>query len=85
MVPLGLTTAESATDIAVQKNICGSGMTTRIISNKGMKDIMEIVRYFEKSGLLNNNLVSKTTENEAKEQKDGLLGMLMVTLVASLL
>ena len=33
-----------------------------------MKDTMKIVKYLEESGLLN-QVVSKTIENEAKEQK----------------
>ena len=59
-------------------------MTTLIISNKEMKDIMRIVTYPEESGLLLKSF-SQTIENEAKEQKDGFVNMLVVTLAASLL
>ena len=49
-----------------------------------MKDIIEIVKYFEDSGLLLKR-VSETTQNETKKQKGGLLSMLLGTLGASLL
>ena len=39
-----------------------------IISNEEINDIMKIVKYFEKSGLLIKG-VSKTIKNEEKEQK----------------
>ena len=43
-------------------------MTTLIISKEEMEDILEIVKHLGKSGLLVQG-VSKTIENEAKEQK----------------
>ena len=43
-MPLGLTAVASATDAAIQKKMFGCGMTTLIISNKEMKDIMKIVK-----------------------------------------
>ena len=49
-----------------------------------MKDIIEIVKSIEDSGLLF-KAVSKTIQNEAKEQKGGFLSMLLGTLGASLL
>ena len=51
MIPLGLTAAALATDTAIHKKIFGSGMTTLIISNEEMKDIMKIVKSLEQSGL----------------------------------
>ena len=45
---------------------------------------MKIIRSLEESGLLI-KVVSKTIKNEAKEQKEGFLGMLLGTLGASLL
>ena len=42
-----------------------------------------VVKYLEKSGLLNKS-VSKTIDNVAKEHKDGFLGMLMANLDPSL-
>ena len=52
--------------------------------NDEMKGIIEIVKYFEDSGLLLKR-VSETTQNETKKQKGGLLSMLLGTLGASLL
>ena len=45
---------------------------------------MKIVNSLEKSGLLKKG-VSGTIKNEAKEQNGGFLGMLLGTLIASLL
>ena len=41
LIPLGLTTAISGTDAAVQNKIFGSGMTSLIISNEEMDDIIK--------------------------------------------
>ena len=49
-----------------------------------MKDILEIVKSLEDSGLLLKG-VSETIKNEVKEQKGGFLSMLLGTLGASLL
>ena len=49
-----------------------------------MNDIMKIVKFLEESGLLIKE-VSETIKNEAKEQKDWFLSMLLGTLGASLL
>ena len=43
-------------------------MTTLIISNEEINDIMKIVKSLEESGLLIKG-VSKTIKSEAKEQK----------------
>ena len=83
-MPLGLTAAASATDVAIHKKMFGSGMTTLIISNEEMNDIMKIVKSLKESGFVMKG-VSKTIKNEAKEQKGGFLGMLLGTLGASLL
>ena len=61
----------------------GLGVTTLMISNEEMNDIMKIVQSLEKSGLLV-KYVSETIENEAKEQKLGFLSMLLSTLGATL-
>ena len=58
--------------------------TTLIISNDEKKDLIEIVKSLEDSGLLLKG-VSETIQNEAKEQKGGFLSMLLGTLSASLL
>ena len=62
----------------------GSGNTTLVISNNEMGDIIKIVKSLEDSGLLMKG-VSKTIQNEIKEQKRGFLSMLLGTLGASLL
>ena len=62
----------------------GSGMKRLIISNEEMDDIIKIVKSFEESGFLIKS-VSKTIKNQAKPQRVGLLGMLLVTLCASLI
>ena len=49
-----------------------------------MEDIIKIVKFLEDSDLLLKG-VSKTVQNEAKEQKGGFLSMLLRTLGASLL
>ena len=49
-----------------------------------MKDIIRIVKSLEDSGLLFKG-VSKTIQNEAKEQRGGFLSILSGTLGASLL
>ena len=49
------------------KKILGSGTTTLITSNDEMKDIVKITKSLEDSGLLLKG-VSKTIQNEAKEQ-----------------
>ena len=61
-----------------------SGNTTLIISNEEMNDIIKIVQVLDDSNILLKG-VTKTTENETKEQKGGFLSMLLGTLGASLL
>ena len=72
--------AVPATDAAIQNiyiyiyiyvlniYIYGLDMTTLIISNEEMKDMMEIVKSLEQSGLLEKG-VSETNENEEKINK----------------
>ena len=59
-------------------------MTTMMISNEEVNDIMEIIKSLEEADLLRKG-VSETIENEANKQKDGFPGMLWGTLRASLL
>ena len=59
-------------------------MTTLIISNDEIEDIIKIVKYLEDSGLLLEG-VTETVQNEVKEQKGGFLSMLLGTLGACLL
>ena len=62
---LELTTAASATDDAIQKNVFQSGMTTLIISNKKINDIMKIVNPLEEYVFLI-KVVSEPIEKKAK-------------------
>ena len=82
--PLWVAEAASAPDTAIQEKIYGLGMTTMIISNEQMKDILKEVTYLEESGLLVKG-TSKTIANEAQEQKGGFFPLLLGTLGASLL
>ena len=84
LIPLGLTAAASATDVAIHKKMFGCGTTTLIISNEKMNDIMKIIKSLEESGLLIKG-VSQLIKNEVKEQQGGFLSMLLGTLGASLL
>ena len=84
LIPLGLTAAASVTNVPIQKKLFGSGMTTLIISNGKMNDIIKLVKSLKEFDLLIKDL-SKTIKNKTKEQKGGFLGMLLGTLVASLL
>ena len=66
LIPLGLTAAASAADAGIHKRILGSGnMTTLIISNDEIEDIIEIVKSVEDSGLLLEG-VTETLQNEVK-------------------
>ena len=83
LAPLGLTAAMSAIDGSIQKKIHGSGVKL-IIEQEDMNDIIKIIEALENSGILLKG-VTKTIENETKEQREGFLGMLLGTLGASLL
>ena len=83
LVPLGLTAAMSAIDGKIQKKIHGSGVKL-IIEEEDMQDIIKIIKELENSDILLKG-VSKTIENEIKEQREGFLSMLLGTLGASLL
>ena len=83
LAPLGLTAAMSAVEGSIQKKIRGSGVKL-ISEQEDMNDIMKIIEALENSGILLKG-VSKTIENETKEQRGGFLSMLLGTLGASLL
>ena len=59
-------------------------MTTLIISNGEIDDIMKIGKYLEESGLLIKG-VSEKIQNEAREKKMDFVSILLGTLGASLL
>ena len=75
--------AASATDAAIQKKIFESGMTTLIVSNKEMDDIIKKSKPLENSGLLTK--IFSETINKANEQRGGFHYILLDTLGASLL
>ena len=83
LAPLGLTAAMSAIDGSIQKKIHGSGVKL-ITEQEDMNDIIKIIEALENSGILLKG-VTKTIENETKEQRGGFLSMLLGTLGASLL
>ena len=89
LAPLGLTAAMSAIDGSIQKKIQGSGATKGagvklIIEQEEMNDIIKIIEALENSGILLKG-VTKTIENETKEQRGGFLSMLLGILGAILL
>ena len=91
LIPLGLPAAASTADAGIPKKALGSGKpssshnnTVLIISNDEKGNIIKIVKSLEDSGLLLKG-VTKTVQNEVKEQKGGFLSMLLGTLGASLL
>ena len=62
LMPLALTRAASATDVAFHKTMLGSGFTTLIVSNEERNGIMKIVKSLEGLGLLIKG-VSQTVKN----------------------
>ena len=83
LAPLGLTAAMSAIDGSIQNKIHGSGIKL-IIEEENMQDIIKIIKELENSDILLKG-VSKTIENEIKEQRGRFLSMLLGTSRASLL
>ena len=57
--------------------------TATIYSNEELKDIIKIIKSLEDSGSLIKS-ITKTVENEVKEQKGVFLDMLTATLVTNL-
>ena len=83
LAPLVLIAAMSAIDGSIQKKIRGDGIKL-IIEQEDMNDIIKIIEALENSGILLKG-VTKTIENETKEQRGRFLSMLLGTLGASLL
>ena len=81
LAPLGLTAAVSAIYGSIQTKIHGSGVKL-IIEQEDINDIMKIIEALENSGILLKG-VSKTIENETKQQRGGFFSMLLGTLGAS--
>ena len=95
LIPLGLAAAASAANVGIHKKIFRSSdyhpssstshnNTILIISNDEIEDITRIDKFLEDSSLLSEG-VSETIQNEAKEQREEFLSMLLGTLGASLL
>ena len=82
LAPLGLIAAMSAIDGSIQKKMRGEGVKL-VIGQEDMNGIMKIIEALENSGIFLK--VTKTIENETKEQRGGFLSMLFGTLGASLL
>ena len=59
----------------ILKKFLGLGLTTLIILNAEIEDIMKIVKFLKESSLLV-KIVNKTIENKVKEQKGDFLRML---------
>ena len=83
LAPLGLTAAMSAIDGSIQKKTKGEEVKL-VIEQEDMNDIMKIIEALENSGILLKG-VTKTIENETKEQRGRFLSMLLGTSGASLL
>ena len=77
-------TVLSETDEPMQRNIFRSGVTTLIISNKEIDDMMKIVKSLEESGLLIKGVIERV-ENEKNNKKVDFLRLLLCPLGASLL
>ena len=82
LAPLGLTAAMSATDGSIQKKMRGEGVKL-VIEQEDMNDIMKIIEALENSGILLKG-VTKTIENETKEQRGRFLSMLLRTFIRKL-
>ena len=72
LIPLGLMAAASATDVGTHKKMFGSVITTLIISNEEMNDIMKIVKSREKSGLLK-KVFTRQLKMKQKNKKESFL------------
>ena len=84
LLAFGLSAEMSAVDATIQKDICRSGTTALAISNEHTEHIMKTVKSLEESGLQIQR-ISETIKCEAKEEKGGLLRMLLGKLAASIL
>ena len=76
--------AAASADVAIQNNIFKPGMTTLIIWNKEMDDIIKIGKSLKESGLLTKG-ISGTIKNEANEQRSKFLGIFLGKLGSSVL
>ena len=84
LAPLGITAADSAIDVGIQKKNTWFWKYDFNNSNEEMNDIIKIIQALENSSILIKG-VTKTIKNETKKQKGRFLSMLLGTLGASLL
>ena len=73
LAPLGITATASAIDAEIQMKMHGSGTKTRIVSNEKMNDLLKIVQSLKDSIKILLKGITKTINNETKEQKGGFL------------
>ena len=77
LAPLGLTAAMSAIDGSIKKKMRGERIKL-VIEQEDMNDIIQIIEALENSGILLRR-VTKTIENETKEQRGVFLSVLLGT------
>ena len=68
LVPFGISATSSASDAGIHNKVHGFEPTTLIVSNKEINDMMKIVQFLEDSNI-SLKWITKTIENETKEQK----------------
>ena len=73
LAPLGISAAMSAIDGSIKRKMLGSGVTTLIISNDEMNDILKIVKSLENSGLLIKELVKQFNMKLKNKEEDFLV------------
>ena len=83
LTTLGLSTAMSAKDAAIQKNIYGSGGITVILSNKDLDGMTKIVKALEDSDVLTKG-ISEALKNNTKSQKSNFLSTMIPILLGTL-
>ena len=84
LAPLGITATALEIEAGIQKKIHGSEITTLIISNEEMNDILKIVQAVADSNVMLKG-ITKTIKNETKEQKGEFISMLLGALGTNLL
>ena len=70
LIPLGLTAAASAKDAAIHKKMFSSGVTTLIISNEEINDIMKMIKSLEESVLLITSISEAKKMKQKKKKED---------------
>ena len=83
LAPLGLSAVMSATDVAIQKKMYGSGNKILITSNNDLNDLIKIATALKEHDVLVKG-TNKAIKNKIKKQEGGFLSMLLGTLGAPL-